>query len=465
MSGPARRRVTSIDTPSPIVEQRSPDTAAVYSPCSPGRTNEHHNSFWDTVRLIFGIALGAFFIHGAVFDWWKTGFGTSNMRVVSFVDSLWHCYNFRMRAVPYYTDEAVTSPDKPPRRKRRNSIFVYTSRRKSMLSAFQVLARALFIKYLGGTVISLAFGAKPVWAQGFRHILFFLIALTAVQGLPLFLPLPLRRHIHEFSYRGAGFFVYTIKRFPLLRKVMQVSGALYKMRKVTFITATCIAGDYPAAVLVLLSIVACECSSITMSVDAKVAGHHSVVSAVASSLVGSRWRVTSFSAACLIAECVIYGPNHFLATASGHAVNGGWDGTFQWQWCSPLRWLAFALLVVRNTGGFRSVEGYPILGAVANVFFKAAPNTETDVGAVSKTPRQRRESAAERIRAVRLSPEAQPRTPRLAPIVLPGRRKSISTTPPLGNGTTDAVVGNRKTAQPEHAEEAKGNADLKVKKD
>lgn len=299
---------------------------------------------------VLALALAAFILFSVFQDYYLQGLGANNMRVVSFVDSLWHCYCFRARQVNYFTAEEVTSPDKIPRRLRAGSTFVYTSTRKDVLTSAGILLRAFFIKFMGGTVVSLAFGQTPVWLKGFRHIASFLVALTIIQGLPSF---AVPQGAFVASYRASSLLVETIRASTTLRAAIRFSGALYKMRKLGFLVAACISSRLPWGVLVALAVWVIECSAVMMSVDAKIEGHHPWLSATTSTLLNSRWRVSACASLCLVAECIVRGPDEFLQPSS------------LWLWVSPFRVAAFVLLVVRNFGGFTQVDGYPVISAVA----------------------------------------------------------------------------------------------------
>ena len=324
---------------------------------SPGP--ERFSGRWELAQQIFAIAAALFIGYSVFVDYSTNGFGTNNMRVVSFVDSLWHCYCFRSRAVNYFTEEEDTSPNKPPRSRRAHSVFVYTSTKKDLLQSSWILTRAFFIKFMGGTVVSLAFGQTPVWLKGIRHMTSFLVALTIIQGLPSFLPIG---PLYNLSYKTSAFLVATIRRSAILRGAIRFSGSLYKMRKIGFLTAACIGSNYSWVVLVLLAVWVVECSAVLMSVDAKIEGHHPVKSALTSTLFSSRWRVSACAALFLVLEWMIIGPENSLSKTP-------------WQWHSPFKIFAFALLVVRNFGGFTSVKGYPVLSAVATPCISQEPAT------------------------------------------------------------------------------------------
>eukprot|EP00750_Incisomonas_marina_P013457 INCI17379.1.p1 GENE.INCI17379.1~~INCI17379.1.p1 ORF type:complete len:436 (+),score=54.74 INCI17379.1:140-1447(+) len=302
-----------------------------------------------TATRVLALGLAAFILFSVFQDYYLKGLGANNMRVVSFVDSLWHCYCFRARQVNYFTAEEVTSPDKAPRRLRAGSTFVYTSTRKDVLTSAGILLRAFFIKFMGGTVVSLAFGQTPVWLKGFRHIASFLVALTIIQGLPSF---AVPQGVFVASYRASSLLVETIRASTTLRAAIRFSGALYKMRKLGFLVAACISSRLPWGVLVALAVWVIECSAVMMSVDAKIEGHHPWLPAVTSTLLSSRWRVSACASLCLVVECIVRGPDEFLQPSL-------------WLWVSPFKVAAFALLVVRNFGGFTQVDGYPVISAVA----------------------------------------------------------------------------------------------------
>ena len=301
------------------------------------------------------MCLVTFIIYSVCVDYAANGFGVNNMRVVSFVDSLWHCYCFRVRAVSYFTPKELSSPDKPPRLRRANSMFVYTSKRKDVVTAIGLLVRALLIKYVGGTVVSLMLGTDPVWLKSPRHILSFLGAVTIVQGLPAFV---VGRRLNRLSFGASRYLVETIRGSAYLRAAIRFSGSLYKMRKMGFITVACITSNYSWGLLVALAVWTVECSSVMMSTDAKIEGHHPKWLALKKSLWSSRWRVSACASLCLVAECVVFQPDNFLL----HDGNTTW-----WRWASPFKIAAFGLLVVRNFGGFKFVTGYPLLSGVGRL--------------------------------------------------------------------------------------------------
>lgn len=305
-------------------------------------------------QQMFAFVVALFFLFEAISDFMKNGFGTSNMRVVSFIDSLWHCYNFRTRKVDYLTDEAATSPDKVPRRVRAGSTFVYTSRHKTIFAAFSMLARAFFIKFFGGTVISFVLDQDPVWKKGIRHSASFFVAFTLMQGIPEHLSL---RIIYSVAFDTSKWLVDVIRTSKILQSIIRCCGALYKIRKISFIIVVCFTREHSLLLLVALAVLACECSSIMMVADAMAEGHHSFLNSVAVALFKSRWRISTFATGFLVCDYAMYGPEFFAAGE-------------KWQWKSPLKWTAFVLLVIRNFGGIRSVRGYPLLSKLYQVLIE-----------------------------------------------------------------------------------------------
>jgi hypothetical protein len=338
---------------------------------------------WQIFEHFVAWGLAAVIGYFVVFDYVSNGFGVNNMRMVSFVDSLWHCYCFRVRRVHYFkadaetgkpqspqspqqqlTSQAAASPTAPispltePRsRSRSNSTFVYTSARKDLLSSCGIFVRALAIKYFASTVVSIAFGQMPVIFKGVRHMESFLLALTVVQGLPSFTSFIAGGRLHRAAYGASSFLVKTIQRSTVLRSAIRISGALYKMRKLSFITESCIQAHFWWSALVALAVLTVEGSAVAMTADAMVAGGHPWWRAVWTSFVRSRWRVAAAASLCLAAEFVVCGAEWGEVLPPGAPT--------AWEWVSPFKVAAFALLVVRGFGGFTAVTGYPLLSAVA----------------------------------------------------------------------------------------------------
>lgn len=159
----------------------------------------------DKIVLIPG-----FFCYTFLRDIYHGGFGHSNGRLLSFLDSLNSCYKFR-----------VAIEDENPRR-------VWTN-----------FARAVTLKFMAGTMTSILLGHNPTLFRGPRHILSFVVAFCIV-------------FVSDVVY-------LKMKRSFLSRLCLGVANALYKLRKLMFVLHH--GSSFGLSFTLLVSIIAIEGSS------------------------------------------------------------------------------------------------------------------------------------------------------------------------------------------------------------
>lgn len=135
----------------------------------------------DNIVLIPG-----FFCYTFLRDIYHGGFGHSNGRLLSFLDSFNSCYKFR-----------VAIEDENPRNAPTN------------------FARATTLKFMAGTMTSILLGHNPTILRGPRHILSFTVAFCIV-------------FVSDIVY-------LKIKQSFLSRLCLGVANALYKLRKLMFV--------------------------------------------------------------------------------------------------------------------------------------------------------------------------------------------------------------------------------------
>ncbi|KAJ1447548.1 hypothetical protein M885DRAFT_542433 [Pelagophyceae sp. CCMP2097] len=187
------------------------------SPRGPAeRGQEHHivimQSMWS---LIVPLGATVFFLCCLISDVYEGGLGTSNGRVVSFVNSLNSVASYRRqrRAV------GAASPMSQFQKEHMLSQLHLsaTDSSVSLLHRLQLFCLMFLSKFGTQSLGSIMIGAMPVILKGWRHMSSWFFACALVQLCP-----------NDYIFK-------TLQRNPFLLLVVRCSCALYKLRKFNFV--------------------------------------------------------------------------------------------------------------------------------------------------------------------------------------------------------------------------------------
>lgn len=207
---------------------------------------------WVIVAVIIVEVLAYEFVH-------KGLWAVSNGRVLSFCDSIYSMYRYRLLK-PIYLEDDVSSTGSGGsviHRKRNNnglrpratSVYALLSPSNSPKRRIALVAGATLCKYGGGTLVSLMLGETPVWLQGYRHIMSFLGAFAVMQMFPGDLP---------FRF---------LRRSILVQAVLFWACALYQLRKIVFCLTNSAISDDQWYLKVVIAFMALEGNSILRKLD------------------------------------------------------------------------------------------------------------------------------------------------------------------------------------------------------
>jgi len=142
----------------------------------------------------------------------QLGFGTANGRFVSFLDSLWNCFEFR--------NQPPMSPVNTKRKclkQQRSPYHINSTENMTVWWRVRTFLLSFLLKYGSSTVVSVLVWRKPVVLKSFRHFASFAFCLFLIQFFPGDLP-------YEH-----------IRASKSVQCVIRCGCTLYKLRKVLFV--------------------------------------------------------------------------------------------------------------------------------------------------------------------------------------------------------------------------------------
>jgi hypothetical protein len=220
------------------------------------------------------------------------GIGGSNGRWVSFLQSVESAYSYRSQS-PYHAPQQVLSP-RTRIRERRESLYFAGSDRNAVSQKMYLGFICGLLKFGSGTIVSIVLGMDPVLLKGWRHFASFTIALLCVQATP----------------KDVFFKVLSAPdvRGLVVRCVVYMACALYKLRKLTFVVHMTRNIGYGSPVTLLLSVLELEGSGVLRRFENHIMHVRWSWEGIQHVLVTNAWHLVSATNFWLsvLASCVLY---------------------------------------------------------------------------------------------------------------------------------------------------------------
>mmetsp|Transcript_11299 Transcript_11299/g.15509 ORF Transcript_11299/g.15509 Transcript_11299/m.15509 type:complete len:480 (+) Transcript_11299:102-1541(+) len=198
---------------------------------------------WSTV-LVFGtvFVLSSFILTDLV----QGGLGTSNGRVVSFLNSLNAMASFRRQRRVLQSGDAKNSPNSE---KKKAELLYLRATRNSWSHRIQLFLLMFLAKFGSQSLGSLLIGATPVILKGPRHTFSWLLAMACIQLFP-------RDSVYKKLYDHSS-----------LLCLVRIGCALYKLRKFNFVSAFSLSKNYSLPWMLFVQIIIIDGNNLTSRIS------------------------------------------------------------------------------------------------------------------------------------------------------------------------------------------------------